>query len=84
MGTRCLGVWLGHPAPGVLLMGGERVAALLARYLDQSGLGDGVPCPGSTAPSVLTVLTFGVGEACCMADLNDTLPIYLTSLVRFN
>jgi len=66
-GYPVLGVWLGHPAPAVLLMGVRELLPCLPDIL--TGLGDSVPCPGSTAPSVSTLLTMGVGEACCMTDL---------------
>jgi len=45
MGTRCLGVWLGHPAPGVLLMGVRELLPFLPGVL--TGLDDSVPYPGS-------------------------------------
>ena len=40
--------------------------------------------PAVRSLAFLTLLTIGVGEECCTADLTDILPMCLTSLVRFN
>jgi len=50
MDTRCLGVWLGHPAPGDLVMGVRELLHVLPDVL--TGLDDSVPCPSSKSPSV--------------------------------